>query len=133
MGFKDWWRYQWSSFYIINKIEVSFKFYTQSGYEIMISKVIREIPSNLYNVLLQSSWEPYRKVEMELKEMLGDELNKICLARLNDLRKSKKIGSKTGVLFPGKFICKCVWDVDVKFRTATYEEYKKLKGGIKKY
>lgn len=130
MGFKDWLKYQWSNFYIIKEIKVSFYFFTESGIRILTTLVSLDIENYEKMGLFQSGWEPYFKVERELKDKFTKQLDKECLNRLRKIRKQKKVEFEEGVLIPGKFICKCTWDIDVKFKLATYKEFKKLKNNI---
>ena len=111
---------------VLSKVETEFSFINQNGEEIYRDSNTKKVNSKkLYGSPFNRFWE----VRAQLRKKNKGFLNKESLTRLKKCRKQKKVTLERGVVIPGDYIVKCVWDIIPSFRTTTYKEFLAMRNG----
>jgi hypothetical protein len=104
----------------IKNIIVNFELYTDSGYNIMVTKaefLVEEL------IPLCNDWQERGEKEKEILEKNRKRFNKMAKDILIEYQKKKIKNLKVGKCYSGKFIVKCVWELDLELEPMTFEEY----------
>jgi hypothetical protein len=108
-----------------NKITVSFDFITQSGNE--ISRTDESMTLKKYYVPKNDDyyiekWDVIRQITSDMREQLNKRSDKL----LTENQKRQRVTLNQGKLDNGKYIVKCVWDIDCQMEDMPFEKWKKM-------
>lgn len=106
----------------IKNIIVDFELNTDSGHTLI--RIERKSPLKKL-VPVYDDWRARRDKEEDLSEKNREMFNKMAKEILIEHQKKKIQPLKAGKCYSGKFIVKCVWEVNLELEPMTFEEYKK--------
>jgi hypothetical protein len=106
----------------VEKAEVEFTLYSDSGYEIAV--IIRDLPIRKLLPIYYDRWGFYSREEKRIADLNRELFNKKAKKHLKEYQTRKIHNLIGGKVYGGKFVAKCLWRVDVlKTKSLTFEEY----------
>lgn len=122
----NWWnklKYSWSDRQVITSLEVTYDFYTEAGFKVFsVEDIIDHKPTTTYGDYW-AIWDKRPKFKKDNTKVFNNHAEK----KLKKFRKARKVTLADGIVIPGNYIIKCEWDVYLRQRNATFEEYMELK------
>jgi hypothetical protein len=105
----------------IKSIVVEFSLITDSGHKLM--RIEREIPLTKL-IPVYNDWRERLDKEKDLSEKNRELFNKMAKEILVEHQKKKIRHLTAGKCYSGKFVVKCIWEVNLELEKMTFEEYR---------
>lgn len=121
----DWWKWQWSGKVIVSDIEIEFTMFSRDTKLESIVTVPWKMPKK--PILIGYKYEDKLEYIKQRLEKQEKKIRKISMIILKDEKKKKWCHNRRQH-FPSKYLIGIEWDLNIKTRQLTFEEWKQIKG-----